>query len=106
MIRKLFLRQLRQLLYSIGEVEGMISPSEEHELLDKVVDILSSEHEEEHEELKRELEIPTRPALFVDAAHALNAFLDFIDDRSAEFDAAIDRAFRMVAQELTGVYEV
>lgn len=105
-----FLRQLQQLLYSIGEVEGMTTRAEEHDLLERVARLLSGVPPEGNNgiipALRRQLEMPDRPSRHESAAHALNGFLDFIDDHSGRFDQAMMDAFRCVAELLTAVYEV
>jgi hypothetical protein len=67
MMRKNFILELQQLLYSIGEVEGMITGEEAEEILDKAASSLSN-----GEDLIPET--TDRAALHLDAAHALRRF--------------------------------
>jgi hypothetical protein len=109
MIKKEFLRQVQQLLYSLGEMEGMITRAEEHDLLDRVAQILSGNGEHRNgynPELKKLLEVPGKPSPHIDAAHALNTFLDFVDEHREHFSEEVTAAFREVAAELARVYDV
>jgi hypothetical protein len=101
-MRNDFTRQLQQLLYSIGEVEGMITKDEAADLMHEVHGILSNgKNGEAGEEA-----VTVRRGLHLDAAHALRKFMNFVSSHESQMDKKLIAAFRAVADHLTQYYAV
>src|ERR1043165_9227476 len=103
MMRKDFVRQLEQLLYSIGEVEGMITPDEATDLLEQVNAILYPQSKPSQASTE---EVAVRRGLHLDAPHALKRFLSFVTSREHDMSTPLIRAFRAVSDHLTQYYAV
>jgi hypothetical protein len=103
MMRKDFVRQLEQLLYSIGEGEGMITPEEADELLEKVNAILYPHSKPSQASTD---EVAVRRGLHLEAPHALRRFLQFAASREHDMSAPLIRAFRAVSDHLSQYYAV
>ena len=102
MTRTRFITQLEQLLHSIGDVEGMITPEEAEDLREKIHEILSPGRPRVHENGTN----GRRTFLHLHAAAALRKFIRFVTDHENDLDDSLNNAVRLVAAHLTEYYAV
>jgi ElaB/YqjD/DUF883 family membrane-anchored ribosome-binding protein len=101
MIRSKFNTQVEQLLHSIGDVEGMITPDEAEDLRDKIHELLSPGKPRVHDDAT-----PRRTFLHLHAAAALRKFIRFVTEHEHDLGNALNKAVKMVADHLTEYYAV